>query len=101
MRIHHGSSKSEHGPGVAIELTGDEVALAIDAWLIANGVLVNGPRTVTVNGDLCERGRVFVDPSGFVYHSGIVINGWTHIKETKLRGEFFQIQDFDEQAKED
>ncbi len=54
------------GRGVSIELNGDEVATAIDAYLKAHRVHVSGPRTVTVNGELCERGRVYVDPSGFV-----------------------------------
>jgi len=52
--------------GVSIQLTGDEVAIAIDAYLVARGVNVSGPRTVLVNGRLCERGEVYVDPSGSV-----------------------------------
>ena len=66
MRIAYGNGPTEYGPGVNIALTGDEVAIAIDAWLVAHGVHVDGPRTVTVNGELCESGRVYVDPSGFV-----------------------------------
>jgi len=52
--------------GVSIQLTGDEVAIAIDAYLVARGVNVSGPRTVLVNGRLCELGEVYVDPSGSV-----------------------------------
>ena len=66
MRIKLGSGTTEYGPGVEITLTGDEVARAIDAWLVAKGVAVRGPRTIKVNGELCEHGRVYVDPSGFV-----------------------------------
>lgn len=66
MRIRYGGGPTEYGPGVEILLSGDDVAVAIFAWLVARGVHVDGPRTVTVNGELCERGRVYVDPSGFV-----------------------------------
>lgn len=66
MEIKYGDGRTLYGPGVAIELTGDEVAVAISAWLVAHGVHVDGPRTVTVNGELCDLGQVYVDPSGFV-----------------------------------
>lgn len=66
MRISYGKGPTEYGPGVDIKLTGDEVATAIDAYLVARGVHVDGPRTVTVNGKLCKAGRVYVDPEGFV-----------------------------------
>lgn len=66
MKIRYGNGPTEYGPGVAIHLTGDEVAIAIFAWLVAKGVHVEGPRTVTVNGALCETGKVYVDPNGFV-----------------------------------
>jgi hypothetical protein len=49
-----------------IELTGDEVAIAIDAYLVAHGVRVFGPRTIKVNNELCQHGVVLVDPSGCV-----------------------------------
>jgi hypothetical protein len=65
MRIRYGKGTTEYGPGVDIQLTGDEVATAVMAWLVAHGVHVDGPRTVTVNGELCQRGRVYVDPEGF------------------------------------
>ncbi len=70
MKIKRGKGRTKYGPGVSIELSGDEVALAIDAYIVAHGAHVNGPRTVTVNGDLCEKGRVYVDPSGFVITNG-------------------------------
>ncbi len=66
MKIGYGKGATEYGPGVNIKLTGDEVATAIMAWLVARGVHVDGPRTVIVNGELCDAGRVYVDPEGFV-----------------------------------
>jgi hypothetical protein len=66
MKIQFGRGKTQYGPGVQIDLTGDEVAIAIHAWLVAHGVHINGPRTITVNGELCEHGEVYVDPGGFV-----------------------------------
>jgi hypothetical protein len=73
--VKHGEGRTQYGPGVSIELTGAEVATAIDAWLIAHGVHVEGPRTVTVNGELCSRGRVYVDPSGFAIADGMKHSG--------------------------
>ena len=66
MEIKLGEGKTEFGPGVSIDLTGDEVALAIDAYLVSHGVHVDGARTIRVNGGLCEKGSIYVDPSGFV-----------------------------------
>ncbi|MCP5414998.1 MAG: hypothetical protein H6961_10370 [Chromatiaceae bacterium] len=66
MKIDYGKGKTEYGPGVEIKLSGNEIARAISAYLVARGVHVNGPRTITVNGELCDYGRVYVDPSGFV-----------------------------------
>jgi hypothetical protein len=70
MEIKYGEGKTKYGPGVSIELTGNEVATAIDAWLVAHGVHVSGPRTITVNGELCQTGHIYVDPSGFVIADG-------------------------------
>jgi len=75
MKINHGNGTTEYGPGVLIELTGDEVATAIDAYLVAQGVHASGPRTVRVNGELCAAGDVYVDPSGFVIADGDRISG--------------------------
>jgi hypothetical protein len=75
MNVRYGDGKTQYGPGVSIEMTGDEVATAIDAWLVAHDCHVRGPRTITVNGDLCEAGHVYVDPSGFVVHDGRRFNG--------------------------
>lgn len=65
MKIKKGKGSTEYGKGVDIKLTGNEVAIAIDAYLVARGVHVSGPRTITVNGELCQSGKIYVDPSGF------------------------------------
>ena len=75
MNITYGKGKTEYGPGVSIALTGDEVAIAIDAYLVSHGVYVGGPRTITVNGELCEKGHVYVDPSGRVIVDGEEYSG--------------------------
>jgi hypothetical protein len=75
MQVGYGSGSTHYGPGVSIDLTGDEVAMAIDAYLVAHGIRVSGPRTITVNGELCEAGRVYVDPSGFVIADGEKLSG--------------------------
>lgn len=75
MEIDFGAGTTKFGPGVAITMTGDEVALAICAWLLAHGVHISGPQTVTVNGDLCEVGEVYVDPCGFVIADGKRFSG--------------------------
>lgn len=75
MLVQFGDGKTKYGPGVSISLTGDEVATAIDAYLVSHGIHVSGPRTVSVNGGLCEGGEIYVDPSGFVVHEGRRLNG--------------------------
>ena len=75
MNIKHGKGTTKYGPGVDIELTGAEVATAIDAYLVAHGIHVEGPRTVRLNQELCKYGRVYVDPSGYVIYNGTKISG--------------------------
>lgn len=75
MKVRYGDGKTEYGPGVEIELKGDDVAIAIDAYLVAKGIHVSGPRTITVNGHLCQFGSVYVDPSGFVIKKGKKYSG--------------------------
>ena len=75
MKIEYGKGITEYGPGVDINLSGDEVAIAIDAYLVSHQVYVNGPRTITVNGELIQQGKVYVDPSGFVISRGIKYSG--------------------------
>lgn len=75
MRVNYGNGTTEFGPGVLIELTGNEIATAIDAYLCAHNVHVQGSRTITVNGELCEAGEIYVDPSGFVVDNGRHLSG--------------------------
>jgi hypothetical protein len=75
MDVKFGEGRTKYGPGISIELTGDDVAMAIDAYIVAHGVHVRGPRTITVNGELCERGNIYVDPSGFVIADGEKFSG--------------------------
>lgn len=75
MQVQIGKGKTEYGPGVSIELSGEEIALAISAFLVAHGIHVDGPRTITVNGELCDAGQVYVDPSGFVVSDGQRFSG--------------------------
>ena len=60
---------TKYGKGTHIELDGNELAHAIDSYLYARNVVINGPRTITVStneGDsgLCGGAHVYVDPSG-------------------------------------
>jgi hypothetical protein len=74
MNIQFGKGKTKYGTGVEINLTGDEVATAIDAYLVAHGIYVSGARTISVNDQLCQVGQIYVDPSGFVISDG---NKWS------------------------
>lgn len=75
MVIQFGKGKTEYGPGVEINLTGNEVALAIYTFLTAHDVHISGSATITVNGELCEVGYVYIDPSAKVVSGGIGWNG--------------------------
>lgn len=75
MEVKYGDGRTKYGPGVSINLTGDEVAVAIYTYLTAHGVHVRGPATIRVNGDLCNDGDVYVDPSGFVVAAGVHFSG--------------------------
>lgn len=75
MEINYGKGTTQYGPGIEIKLSGNEIAMAIDAYLVAHNVYVSGARTITVNGELCENGRIYVDPSGFVITEGVRISG--------------------------
>lgn len=75
MTIKFGKGKTKFGPGVQIDLEGKEVALAIYAYLTAHGVHISGPATIKVNGELCESGKIYVDPSGRVVADGVGWNG--------------------------
>jgi len=75
MDIQFGKGTTEYGPGVEINLTGSEVATAISAYLVAHGIHISGARTITVNGELCKEGWVYVDPSAFIVANGIKWEG--------------------------
>lgn len=89
MHIEHGSEKTEFGFGVVIRLTGNEVAEAIDLWLAKTGnVIVTGPRTIAVNGQLCGYGAVYVDPSGSVRTKDRVYSGRGESATRKYEAEY-------------
>jgi hypothetical protein len=75
MEIKRGSGTTKYGPGVSIDLTAEEVAIAIHTYLTAHQVYINGPRTITVDGELLKDGNIYVDPSGFVIANGIKLSG--------------------------
>jgi len=75
MDVMYGEGKTQYGPGVSIYMNGDEVATAIVAWLESHGIVISGPRTVKVNGELCEMGHIYVDPSGSVDDNGQELSG--------------------------
>ena len=66
MKIKYGKGTTEYGKGVDIKLTGEEVAIAILAYLTAHKIYISGARTIRVNGELCKNGEIYIDPSGFV-----------------------------------
>lgn len=71
MNIQFGEGKTQYGTGV-------QIAIAIDAYLVSHQIYVTGPRTITVNGKLCEEGEIYVDPSGSVISEGIRWSGRGH-----------------------
>jgi len=75
MEIKFGKGKTEFGPGVQIVLTGNEVVLAIHAYLVAHNVFISGARTTFVNESLVNDGMIYVDPSGFVVSDGEEYSG--------------------------
>jgi len=63
---------------VYIRLTGDELALAVDAYIRSCGVRFGGPRTVCIHEQeprpatsSCPRATVYVDPLGWVDDSAV------------------------------
>lgn len=77
MKVNYGNGQTQYGPGVEITLTGDEVATAIDAYLVSHGIIIRGPRTISINGEICTdfNSSIYVDPSGFVVNNGIKYSG--------------------------
>lgn len=83
MEIKYGGGKTKYGEGVEILLSGVDVVRAIESWLVGQGVHIFGARTVTVNGELCSGGRIYVDPSGRV-NTDVGEFCRTHICEGKV-----------------
>lgn len=75
MNVKYGNGNSGFGPGVSITLTDEEVATAIDAYLTAHNLYIRGPRTITINNELCNNGHIYVDPSGYVIFQGEKLSG--------------------------
>lgn len=75
MKVQYGRGKLTYGSGVSITLSGDEVAQAIYAYLVAHGVHINGPRTVSSEGKLMGKTLVYVDPAGFVIYKNEKYSG--------------------------
>ena len=75
MEIYYGNGKTKYGTGVIIDLTGDEIAIAINDYLVKRNVNIDGARTTTVNSQKCRKGKVYVDPSGVVNAYGKIWNG--------------------------
>jgi hypothetical protein len=74
--VRHGDGTTKYGPGVLVELSGSELARAVDVYLLSQGVVVRGPRTIRYDGELLEDYcQVYVDPSGFVIHQGKKFSG--------------------------
>ena len=72
MKIMFGEGE---GPEVIVELTGDEVATAIHAWLLAHSVSLDGARITTVNGQRCKTGKVYIYPPGHAIDDGVQCAG--------------------------
>lgn len=66
MKVHYGSNIMS----AAIELNEKDVTLAIEAYLITQGVSVSGPRTIRVNGKAIEHSLIFVDSTGSLKYDG-------------------------------
>jgi len=75
MRIRFGEGKTQHGPGISIDLGGEEIVTAIFAYLVAHDIYIDGPRTVKINDELCKYGHIYVDPAGFIVKNGEKISG--------------------------
>lgn len=92
MEIKYGEGKTKQGPGVNLVLDGDEIARAIDTWLLSQEVVVRGPRTIRIDGEVCRYAlaSIYVDPSGFVIHEGERYSGRGEGKDDY---DYFHVQD--------
>ena len=75
MEIKYGKGKTEYGPGVEIILSDEEVATAIEAFLVSHDVNIEGPRTIRINGDKIQSGYVYIDPAGSIVYRGVRYSG--------------------------
>ncbi len=75
MNIQLFNKKGDCSKGVQINLTGDEVAMAIYTYLTAHNVNIVGAATIMVNGELCKEGLIYIDPSGRVVVDGVCFDG--------------------------
>lgn len=76
MKVEFGNGSSTYGRGVVVTLTADEVALAIDAYLVAHDCHVRGPRTIRTDyKELIRPVEIYVDPSGRVVFDGVEWDG--------------------------
>ena len=82
MKIYSGGGITEFGPGVQIDLKGNEIARAIYTYLYARGVHIDGAATIRINGELCEFGEIYVDPSARVIARGKEVSGRKYCAKT-------------------
>lgn len=101
MKVEYGNGMTQYGPGVHVHLTGDEVARAIDDYLLTRGAVVSGARTITVNNQRCNHGDV-LDPSDFVAHNEEKLNGRGHTEkeEETMSTSKLNVRKIDELAEE-
>ena len=78
MDISFGTGTTKYGTGVQIDLTGEEVATAIYAYLMAHNVVIDGCATIKVNDERIKDCYIYVDPSGRVIANGEGWNGKGH-----------------------
>jgi hypothetical protein len=64
---------------IIIYLDGDEIATAIDAYLVSQRIYVHGPRTITANGTILRnvKGKVMVEGK-------LIVNGKCWANDTQL-----------------
>ena len=85
MKVRQGEGTTEFGRGVFVELSGDELATAIDAYLVAHHVYVIGPRTIRIGGRLPADTSIYVDPEGSVIFEEERYSGRTGEPESVFR----------------
>jgi len=78
IEISFGEGTTKYGTGVQIDISAQDVWLAILAYLTAHDVHITGAMTLTVNGQRIEHCGIYIDPSGRVVANGIGWNGKGH-----------------------